>query len=182
MTQISVNLLPQEVILQRSQSSKLSKVTKLSFGLLVVLIFFTSATLALRVSQMYQLNQTQQGLARAQERLAGFQNKEGQMVVLKQRLDAIQSLIGTDEGKKSIFNLIVYLTPSDMQISDLTVDRNSNLMVSFSSPSLVAVETLISSLGDTGKNFDLISKVHLEGLSYGKDSVYRFTLKITSKS
>ena len=181
MTKILVNLLPKEVILQRKQSSKLSTASKISFMLLVILIFFTSATLALRISQVYQLNTAQAGVVKAEEKLASLRDKEGQITVLKQRLNSIQSLIGSDDKKKSIFNLIVYLTPTELQVSDLAVDKNGNVVVSFYGSSLVAMETLISSLADQEKNFDLISKVELEGLSLGKDSVYRFSMKVVSK-
>jgi len=54
---ISINLLPQDIILQRKQSSKLVLVNRISVGVLVTLVFFTSATGALRIMQNSELKE-----------------------------------------------------------------------------------------------------------------------------
>ena len=48
---LSVNLLPQEVLLERKQSSKLSLINKISIVALVILMIITSTVFALRIFQ-----------------------------------------------------------------------------------------------------------------------------------
>lgn len=178
---ISINLLPQEVILQRKQSSKLVLINRLSVGVLVALVFFTSATAAIRIMQNAELQEAQNGLAYATERVSGLKSKEDKTFILKERLGLITTLIDGDSKRKEIFNLVVFLTPPDMQISEALVDKNGNMTASFSTASLPAVQTLIGNLSDKEKNSGLVAKVSLEGLAMGKDSTYRFSLKILPK-
>ncbi len=181
-TKLVVNLLPNEILLQRRQSSKLALINKISVAALVSLIFFASATLGLRISQNMSLKNAEQNLAYAKEKVSSFQDKEAAAVVLKQRLSQIKTLMGADSKITTIFNLIVYLTPVDVQITEASVDKNGSMIMTLTTSSLPSLETLISSLGNKEKNSDLVSKVELQGLSLGKDSIYRMVLKITPKN
>jgi hypothetical protein len=77
-----------------------------------------------------------------------------------------------------MLSLIIYLTPADVVLYDASVDKNGTVTASFSSKSLSSIETLISNLSSQEKNSNLISKVDLDGISLGKDSIYRFALKV----
>lgn len=177
-----VNLLPAEELYRRKQSFRLALINKLSILLLTVLIFLTSTALVLRLTQNLQLKGVQNNLAKAETKVAGLKGKEEQAFILKERLASISKLLGGDSKRKAIFNLVVFLTPAEIMFSEVTVDRNGNMNLSLSSPTLASVETLISSLEDRGKNSDLIAKVNLEGLSLGKDATYHFSLKIVPKN
>lgn len=181
-SKITVNLLPPEVIIQRKHNSKLALVNRVSMVALVVLVFFSSTTLALRISQSFELQKAQKGLALAEGRVSSLKSREEQAAILKQRLDAIQNLMGTDAKRKAIFNLIIFLLPPEIQVSDIIVDENGNMALSLSSPSLRAIEVLTESLSNKEKSSDMVAKVDLDGLSVGKDSAYRFSLKITPKN
>lgn len=176
--QLTVNLLPPEILLQRRANSKLSMVNKLSIVALLVLVFFTSATFALRISQGRELQVAQDGVAEAESQVTTFKDTEGQLFVLKDRLNTIASLATGDTKRRAIFNTVVSLTPAEIQISDLSIDRAGVIMVSFVSPTLSALETLIANLSSKEKSVNLISKVNLEGLAIGKDYIYRGALKI----
>ena len=177
---ISVNLLPKDVILQRRQNSKLSIVNRLSVGLLITLVFFTSATLAVRIMQRTQLQNVQQGLVYAQEKVQNLSGKEEQVIILKNRLDAIGSLMGGDSKRKEVFNTVIHLTPLDLQVIEVLVDKNGIMTISFSGSSLPSIKELLANLSNKENGLDP-AKINLEGLSLGKDSVYRFTLKIIPK-
>ena len=68
-----------------------------------------------------------------------------------------------------------------MQFNDITISRDGNTMINASSRSLSSIDKLLNDLTDKEKNADLISKVDVDGLSLGKDFVYRFGLKITTR-
>lgn len=178
---LMINLLPLEIILDRKQHFKLKLISKISIIALLVLIFFTSSTLALRFSQTFALKSAEEGLVIAESKVSSLKDKEGQAIALKKRLDSIASILGGDSLRKAIFNMVIYLVPSNMQVLEVNVDKNGNMNIDLSSSSLSAIQTLTDSLGDKEKNSDLISKVDLDGLSLGRDSVYHFSLKIVPK-
>lgn len=175
---LSVNLLPQEILLERVQSSKLSLINKLSVVFLMILIFLTSATLGLRFTQNLELKSTKDNLVRAEGRIADSQNKEMALLTLKQRLASIQGLMGGDTKIKNIFNLVIFLTPADIQVTEATVDKSGAMSLSMSTANLFSLESLVASLGDKEKSSGLIAKVDMDGLSLGRDGLFRFALKI----
>ncbi len=181
MAALSVNLLPKELIQKRLQTSKLSTLNKISVAALVALIFLTSVALTIRISQNAQLKRAQDGLAYAESRVSSLSEKEGQALILKNRLELIQKVKGLDSKLKAVFNVVIYLTPTDIQVLEASVDKNSNMSLSLNSSSLSSIETLINNLSNKEKNYDMIQKVDLEGMTFGKDGVYRFILKITPK-
>lgn len=181
---IAINLLPKEILLDRLQSSKLRVINKLSFLILILLIFFTSATLALRISQNSELEIIQAGLVSAQSKVTSLQGKEVRVMLLKQRLKSIQSLSGTDHKIKDIFNLVSYIVQTEaplVEISDFTIDKNGNMQLAIKTSSLSDLEKFFASLGDTNKNAGLVSKVELSGLSYVKGAIYQVDMRIIQK-
>lgn len=178
---VSVNLLPPEILLQRKHDSKLIVANKLSILVLIILIFFTSATIALRLAQNNQLQSSREALASAQNVVTGLGSKEESLLVLKQRLGQIDTLLGEDTKRKSMFNMLVSLTPSDVGISEVSVDKNGAILASFNSFSLPSVETFLEDMTDSQNSSDLIKKIDLEGFSLSKGNVYRFSLRIMPK-
>lgn len=180
-SKILVNLLPQEVILERKQSSKLAFLNRLSMVTLIALVFFTSATLTLRIIQSNQLKGAQDDLVLAQTKVTGLKSREDQITALKQRINSIQNIMGGDSKRKELFNLLLNLTPMDVQISDIAIDKAGNTILVINSYSLASIDTFLSNLGSKEKNSDLIGKIDLNGLSITANSIYRLDLKLTPK-
>lgn len=178
MNKISINLLPQTVLLERIQSSKLNFINKISIGVLILISFLTISVLLMRVNQNRENDQIINQVKGVEDKVASFSSKETAAFALKNRLDIISSKIGSDEKVKSMFNLIVYLTPPEVTLYDATVDKNGNITATFTSTSLSDIDKLFLSLADKETNLGLVSKVDLNGISLGKDSTYRFSLKI----
>lgn len=178
MSNISINLLPKEILLQRQQSTKLNFLIKLSTGLLILLIFLASATLAMRIAQNLEFKKASDSVAYAQERETNLQSREAQLAFLKERLSLIDQFSQKDKKIKEVFNLVVNLIPQDIQISELSVDKSGNMVILLSTNNLLSLEKMIEDLGNKEKNSNLIKKMSMEGLTRGKDGVYRFSLKI----
>lgn len=176
---VLVNLLPPEVLLQRRQSFKLSLANKLSIVALVSLVFFSSVTLAFRLTQNAQMKNAENDLAFATEKINTLKPREQDAILLKGRLESIQKLIGGDDKRKAIFNLVVYLALPNMQISDVSVDPQGGMNISMISRTLESFDDFLSKLSHKETNSGIIQKVYLESLSMGRDGTYRFTLKIT---
>jgi len=182
MNKISINLLPREVLLERIQSTKLSLVNKLSIGVLVIVIFLTVGVLILRVNQNNKNKEVMEQKKVAENKVSSLSSRESAIYALKNRLDTISEKLGTDEKVKTMFNLIVYLTPPDVTLTDVAVDKNGSITAAFTSASLAGIDKLFSSLSSKDTNLDLISKLDLSGVSLGKDSTYRFSLRIIGKN
>lgn len=181
MIKLSVNLLPREIIIQRTHNSKILFINKLSIVALVLLVFFTSSAFTIRFAQSKELSGNEKNLALAQEKVTGQQVKEQNLIFLKQRLDTIKTLKSGDTKIKTIFALVAYLLPGDIQVTTASVDKAGNMSIALNSPSLLSLETLISNLGDREKNNDLIERVDMDSLYLGRESMYKVSLKITQK-
>lgn len=177
----SLNLLPEEVLAKRKQSSKFTLVNRLSILSLIALAIITSSVLFLRVTQESALKEAKEKLNSNENRLKSLTTKEKDVLLLKQRLAQIQALRGGDTTTKAIFNLIVKVLPSEIEVNDIQVDKKGRVTASLGTSSLSSIENLTSSLSDKGNSEDIISKVDMDGLSLGKTGVYRFSLVIMPK-
>jgi Tfp pilus assembly protein PilN len=175
---ISINLLPQEVLLQRVQNSKLVFINKVSIAVLVFVIILTGGVFALKISQNNLFTATNQKLSEAENQVGSMKQKEEQLYILKKRLASIEALLGTDEKIKTMFNLLLFTIPQGVIVNEITLDKNSNMAVSLSSSSLASIQALFNNLSNKEKIGSLISKVDLDGISLGKDNTYRFSIKI----
>lgn len=180
MAKISINLLPQTVLLERIQSSKTNFVYKVSISILVLVIIITVGVIFLRVVQNNENNKVNSAVKLSEDKVFSFKDQEQTVFALKNRLDMISTLVGNDAKVKTIFSLIIYLTPPEVGLYDAAVDKNGTMTATFTSTSLNAVDTLLSNLSNKEKNLNLISKVNLDGISLGRDATYRFSLKIFS--
>lgn len=180
MNKISINLLPKEVLLQRAHSSKFALVNKISIGMLVTVILITTGVMLIKISQNREIEQINNEVKLAEDNVIAQKSKEETLLALKNRLSSIQTLLGSDEKVKAMFNLIVFLIPPEIDLHDATVDKNGTIIASFNSKSLSAIDALFSSLSNKETNLNLVSSVDLDGISMGKGSTYRFALKIAS--
>lgn len=178
MNKISINLLPQTVLLERIQSSKLSLVNKISIGVLVLVAFLTIGVLLLRVNQNRENEQITSQVKDAENKVSSYSSKEAEAFALKNRLDVILQKMGTDEKIKAMFNMLVSVIPPEVILSDAIVDKNGVITATFTSVNVSGLDKLFASLTNKESNLGLVSKVDLNGISLGKDSSYRFSLKI----
>lgn len=175
------NLLPEDLLLERKQSSKLILINKLSIVVLVLIVFFAAGTLTLRISQEDPFKKAQNALSVTESKISGLKDRESKMLTLKSQLALIDTLSGADTKKRAIFNLVVVSLPAETQISDLGVDKNGQVKVALNTTSIDDLEALLLNLTNREKNADLVSKIELESLAAGKDGDYRYSLNITPK-
>src|SRR3989339_1919279 len=90
---ISINLLPQEVLLAEKDVAKRTLVKKISILVLVLTSLLTAATSGVNIYQKSQLNQLQDQMDQSQQQISALKVKEGLLVSLKQRLGFISNLL-----------------------------------------------------------------------------------------
>lgn len=178
---LSVNLLPAEIILQRQHKSKLILFGRISIVFLILVILTTSVLIAFRVIQAAELSKSNKDLVFAQTKVNSLADKEKQWLIFNKRLSSINNVLGSDMKRKAIFNLVIYLIPETVKISEATLDRSGAMSLSLNSVSLSSVESFFTDLGNKEKNSDMIAKVELSNFSLGKDGIYYFALRIIPK-
>lgn len=180
MSKIVVNLLPNEIVIERVKLAKLANINRLSIGILVALVVLSAGIFSLRFTQNGEVVHITQSLAAEEQKITSLKDKESQVIVLKQRLGDISKLNKGDEKITDMMNLIVGATPIDVEITDVAISKEGNVTVTFSSPSNEKIEELIDNLLTQGGEIGLLSKINLEGVSLGKDGIYRFGMRITT--
>lgn len=176
-----LNLLPEDVLVERKQNSKLILVNKLSIGVLVLIILITVGVITLRLSQEAPLKTAQQDLSSVQAKVNSLKEREEQLLTLKQQLSLINTLSGGDIKKRAFFNLMALSLPAEMTISDLDVDKTGKVTVTLSTTSIQSMETLLANLTNKERNSDLVAKIELDSLALGKEGLYRFSLGMAPK-
>lgn len=175
---LSLNLLPPEILLERKQGEKLKVINNISLALLLSLVLMSSTVLFLKVNQKNTLEQTKDRLGIASKKIESLKDSESKTILLKNRLTEIDKLAGIDTKRKALFNLVIGLTPQDLQISMVSLDKNGNMTLVVNSQSLSAVDQFITKIS-AKENAELIKKLDLGSFSLGRDGVFRLDLKIT---
>lgn len=177
---ISINLLPQEVVLNQVKQKKFYKIQTISVAVVLFFIFLTSTTFALRILTRQNATLAKEEFESAQNRVSQFSSKETQLTLLKKRLNMIDSL-SKPSKQRAMFNLVISLIPESVIISSQQVDQSGNVVLTAIVSSTDDLEAVTDNLLDKEKNEDRISKVDLESLSRGREGVYRVNIKITAK-
>lgn len=180
MDKLSINLLPLELLAKQRQSGKVILINRISIGLLLALILLTSVLIALRLLQGNGLKDLNDNLALIEGRIQELKDKEIYVLALKYRLGSIEKL-SQDPKKVAVFNLIISLSPQDVTISQVNVDKTSTVSLTLSSFSLEAIDQLIKNLARKEMTSDLISRLDLESFARGKDGLFRLAIKVTPR-
>ncbi len=178
---MSLNLLPKSHLEDQKKLSFVYLINKISIGLLILLVFLTAGMLVMRILQKLEFEKSADIVKLAEAKVNSLQTKEASLVLLKQKLDTINQLSTVDAKRKAIFSLIIFLSSSDISFTDINIGRDGSAVISAASSSLVSIDQLINNLSSKEKNAGVINKVVLDGLSLGKDSIYRFSLKVYPK-
>lgn len=177
MAELNVNLLPTEILVGR-KSRGLSVVNKISIVVLGLLILISVATFYLTVSQSAQIKAANDKLAQSQNQLSQYKTTESNLVVLKQQLREIQNILATDSNRKMLFDNLITNLPQGVSITSVELDKNNNLTVGVSSTSLDTISSFLGNFTDDSKRLKQIKQVDLDLLNWGKDGVYKASLKV----
>lgn len=176
-----INLLPREVLLERKKNLTTNLINRLCLAALLGLAFLTAAVLSARLWQRLELSKSNDFLTQAEAKVSSLADRQSQLTLIREYLKNIQSYASADTKKKAVFNLVAFIAPADVSFNDISIGKDGSTVISAASPSLLSIERLIDDLSSPEKSSELIGKIDLEGLSLGKDSIYRFGLRITTK-
>lgn len=182
MTDISINLLPIEFKQEEIKRTKFYKVQTVGVAIILLMTFLASLTVALRILQSQKIFQIKSRLAQAEEKISNLKTVQASLILLKNRLTAIDQYLGTPSKQSQIYQLVTELLPVNAAVSSISVDAAGEVIILVTIPDSSALDNLVNSLISRDKNQDKISQISLENINRGRDGIYRLNLKIKPKS
>jgi len=177
---ISINLLPPEFLAQELKSAKFYKIQAIGVGIILIMIFLASMSVALRILQSATLSKIQIKLSDAEKKVLALSNRQASLVLLKNRLSTISQNMEEASKQSSMYSLLDKLIPQGVSITSLSIDKAGNAIVSALVPTSDTLDNMISALTSNESNQDKISQVSIESLSRGRDGIFRISLKISA--
>lgn len=181
MTKLSINLLPIEYAQVYASNERFRKIQSVGIGILVLLVFLSSATFVLSLLQNSNVIQAQTNLQAAASTVSQFKSQEESLVLFKDRLNNLQKISSTPSQSRTMYNLINTLMPASLVPTLIVTDTSGNISLSLATTNSDDVDNFITTLIDPHNNQGLVSKVDIESLSRGRDGIYRVNLKIYTK-
>lgn len=181
MAHISINLLPIEFKLEQVKRSKFYKIQLIGVATIFLVIFLSSLTVALRILQSQNISRVQNQITQAESKLSGLKNTQASLLLLKNRLTAINQFLGVPSKQSQIYKLVTDLLPESVSVNSIGVDKDGNVVILAIAKDGNSLDNLINNLTIKEKNGDKISQVSLDGVNRGKDGIYRLSFKIKPK-
>ena len=181
MPKITINLLPEEFRLEELKRAKFYRVQTIGVGIIMLFIFLSTLTIALRILQSQSIKQVQAKLNTEKEKITNLKTTQGSILLLKNRLTAINQFLGISSKQVLTYEFINRILPSSVNISSISVNKSGDISLLLDSPDSSSVDELISNLTTGEEAQAKIVNVAIEGLNRGRDGVFRLSLKITTK-
>lgn len=178
MNKISINLLPQEIVLTEKDQIRQRKFTAFSILALIIMVVIIAAIFSIRLVQKAQLSSAAQKLNDSRQKVLSYQDTEGLVNFLKQRLSVIGGLVTQESKQATSYNLVTALTPPGINLLALSVNKDGKIIVSAQSSDIGTLDLFFSNLTDPSKNQSKVKKINIDSLTKGVDS-YRVDLTIT---
>ncbi len=182
MTKIAINLLPLEFREQDLKNAKFYKIQAVGVAFILLMIFFASLTVALRILQSQNISLIQNKLTKSEQKISDLKNTQASLYILKNRLTTISQYLGTPSSQTQIYKIIANLLPSSVSLNSLSVDKSSEVLIVATTPDGNSIDELITRLTSKENNEGKISQVSIENVNRGKDGIYRLSLKIKPKA
>ncbi len=173
-----INLLPQEYANEQVKREKFYKVQLIGVSAILLLVFLSSLTFALRLLQNQNIQKLNFDLTNTELKINSFKNREVSVVVLKNRLTTISQYVGVESKATQTYNLISSLIPPSVLLNAISIDRSNITVLSIATSDGAGLDTFLANLVDKNTNQGLISKFNVDSFIRGRDGMYRITLKI----
>lgn len=181
MVKIAINLLPSEFTSEKVKDTRFYKIQAVGVGLVLLVIFLSSVSVAMGILQSQRVKQAQSQLEGVEKKVVDYQDEQVSLLALKDRLTAINQYSGIPSLQVGLYNLLNTILPPSVIINSLEISRSGEIGISAIVQNSVLLDDLISSLVDKNKNQDKVNKVSIESLNRSKDGLYRVDLKVKPK-
>lgn len=183
MARISINLLPEEFRAEEVRRTKFYKVQFISISIVLFMIFLSILTVSLRILQNGHLQTAQVKVTNAEAKISSesLLTKQEQLLILKNRLTAINQYLATPSQQTEMYSLVNSLLPPGIVINAASVGSGGTVSISALTSDENTLDSLFADLLDKQKNEGKISQVSIEALSRGRDGVIRLSFRVEGK-
>lgn len=181
MVKISINLLPPEILEQQLKKAKFYKIQAAGIVVVLTLVFLTSLTVALGILQSRNISTASAQATQAEQKVTNLKNTQAALLLLDDRLKAINEYWGASSKQSSMYKLITKLVPASIAVTAITIDRSSEAVFSVAAPDSISLDDFIVKLTAKEDNEGKISQVALDSLNRGRDGLYRVSFTVKPK-
>ncbi|OGE25510.1 hypothetical protein A3C26_02255 [Candidatus Daviesbacteria bacterium RIFCSPHIGHO2_02_FULL_39_12] len=181
MAKISIDLLPAEFKTEEIKRTRFYKISVFSVAVILLAVFLSSLTVALRILQSRRLAQIQTQMDQTEIRLSGLKNTQASLLLLKNRLAAIDQYLGNFSKQVQVYDLINELIPPGVAINGFSINQSGEVVFTATVSDGESVDQLIDNFILPQNNQGKIKQISMDAISRGRDGVYRLSLKIQPK-
>lgn len=178
---ISINLLPEKLRSTEKIKARLLLAKKTSIGFLVLMVVLTAVLFVYVFLESLKIKSENQTLEVAKSEIEKYKEQESLAAVLKERLNSINTISQTVSTQNTTFNLLTKITPPDIKVKSLSVDKTTHSIISIETQSTKSLDVLFNNLTDPKLNDGKISGTKLETLSRSQAGIYKGDLNINIK-
>lgn len=175
MEKISINLLPKEFTQEEVRKTKFYKIQAIGVGIILVMIFLSSLTVALRILQSQNIQSVQAQVSQSEQKVSDLKDRQAQLIILKDRLVTIHQYLGGSSQQAASFRAIDGLLPSTLSITSLAVTKTGEVLIVGVISDAISLDNFVTDLTTVGP-------LSIENLTRGRDTLYRISLKIKPKT
>lgn len=175
---IAINLLPIEFTQAEVKRSKFIKIQTLGIGVILLMVFLSSLSVALRILQSQSIKNIQTQVSATEQKISDLKDRQTSLLLIKNRLTVINQYLGNSSKQTAMFILLDKLLSPSILINSTAVGRSGEVSILALVPDSLTLDNMISNLTDKTQNEGQISQVSIDSISRGKDGVYRVSLNI----
>ncbi len=174
---ISLNLLPPEVLREQLKSKKFYQIQLLGTSVILSLVFLSSLTFALGILQSRNIKQVQASLSEAESKVSNYKEVEAKLTIVKNRLNIISQFSDLPSKQRESYEAIVNALPDSVVVSSFSITPSASILITMVTQSSTAIDALFGNILSGEEKYQFIKKVSIESLNRGRDGLYRATLK-----
>lgn len=178
---LSINLLPKEFTEQDIKRAKFYKIQTIGVVIILFMFFLASLTVALRILQSKSISKIQSELTEAEQKISGYKNTQATLLILKNRVLAIDKFLEISSHQTKMYNIITKLVPSSVSINSISVDKSGVVLLVATAPDASLMDNFINKLNSKENNEGRVTQISLDSFNRGRDGVYRMNLTIKTK-
>lgn len=181
MDKLRINLIPPEIKERAKRDLKRAMISRISVGLLGILILLTSVILAIVIFQGARLSALNSEIQQHKSKIESLKDKEAVMHLLKNRIDTINQFTQNKYKQGEVFDLMTSLFPSGINLSSMRIDKGSKVTVTGDTVSTASLQNLFDNFTDPKINEGKVTGVTVESLNKNPKGDIRFDLGVTLK-
>lgn len=178
---LNINLLSEEFKIAEVKRTKFYRVQSIGVGIVLTMVFLSSLTVALRFLQSQNLKNLQSRVSAASEKITDLKDTQKTLIFLKDRLNSINQYIDHPSKQSQMYNLAAEVLPKSIAVTSLSVGQTGDILVLATARDADSLDRAVADLTTTEEGKEKVGQVIVDGVSRGREGIYRLTLKIKPK-